>query len=70
MAADAPLVWLYGYGFPLHREGPLEWADSVGLQYVVETLRAFGAEHGPQHWTLAPLLARPLSGGRRFYEDL
>ncbi len=34
-ASDIDMVYLTGYGFPLHRGGPMLYADTVGLSNVV-----------------------------------
>jgi 3-hydroxyacyl-CoA dehydrogenase len=54
-AGDVDVVWVYGYGFPAWRGGPLRWADSVGLRSIVADLEAFERQHGAA-WTPAPLL--------------
>jgi short chain enoyl-CoA hydratase (EC 4.2.1.17)/3-hydroxyacyl-CoA dehydrogenase (EC 1.1.1.35) len=46
-ASDIDLVYLNGYGFPLHRGGPMLYADTVGLPQVVRSLRRFAAEPVP-----------------------
>jgi len=38
-ASDVDVVWVYGYGWPVYRGGPMFWADSVGLPNIVEGLR-------------------------------
>ena len=38
-ASDIDVVWVYGYGWPVYRGGPMYWADSVGLQMIVEGLK-------------------------------
>ena len=38
-ASDIDVVWVYGYGWPVYRGGPMFWADTVGLQTVVEGLK-------------------------------
>ena len=38
-ASDIDVVWVYGYGWPVWRGGPMYWADSVGLQMIVEGLK-------------------------------
>ena len=59
-ASDIDVVYLMGYGFPIHRGGPMLYADSVGLYAVVQRMRQFAANpYGdPKFWTPAPLLAR------------
>ena len=29
-ASDIDVVWVYGYGWPVYRGGPMFWADSEG----------------------------------------
>jgi 3-hydroxyacyl-CoA dehydrogenase len=38
-ASDIDVVWVYGYGWPVYRGGPMFWADSVGLDEIVAGLR-------------------------------
>ena len=37
---DIDVVWIYGYGWPVYRGGPMHWADSEGLQKIVDGLKA------------------------------
>ena len=66
-ASDIDLVYLNGYGFPLHRGVPMLYADTVGLPQVVRSLRRFAAEPGADaSWQPAPLLVRLAEEGRSF----
>jgi 3-hydroxyacyl-CoA dehydrogenase len=67
-ASDIDMIYLTGYGFPLHRGGPMLYADMMGLYNVVDRMKQFGANpHGdPAFWTPAPLLARLAAEGRSF----
>ncbi len=38
-ASDIDVVWVYGYGWPVYRGGPMFWADSEGLEKIVDGLR-------------------------------
>jgi 3-hydroxyacyl-CoA dehydrogenase len=38
-ASDIDVVWVYGYGWPVYRGGPMFWADTVGLDKIVEGLK-------------------------------
>jgi 3-hydroxyacyl-CoA dehydrogenase len=38
-ASDVDVVWVYGYGWPVYRGGPMFWADSEGLGKIVDGLR-------------------------------
>lgn len=46
-ASDIDVTWVYGYGWPIYRGGPMHYGDSVGLDKVVETLRKYGEEPSP-----------------------
>ncbi len=67
-ASDIDMIYLTGYGFPLHRGGPMLYADMMGLYNVVDRLKQFAANpHGdPDFWQPAPLLARLASQGKSF----
>ncbi|MEO8278672.1 MAG: 3-hydroxyacyl-CoA dehydrogenase NAD-binding domain-containing protein [Ideonella sp.] len=66
-ASDIDLVYLNGYGYPLHRGGPMLYADTVGLPNVVRSLRRFAAEPGADaSWQPAPLLVRLAEQGKTF----
>jgi 3-hydroxyacyl-CoA dehydrogenase len=64
-AGDIDIVYIYGYGFPRYRGGPMFYADTVGLARVCETVERFHAEHG-ELWTPAPLLERLAREGGKF----
>ena len=38
-ASDIDVVWVYGYGWPVYRGGPMFWADTEGLEQIVEGLK-------------------------------
>ena len=40
-ASDIDVVYIFGYGFPVHRGGPLNYADEVGLFNVVQAMNRF-----------------------------
>ena len=67
-ASDIDIVYLFGYGFPLYRGGPMLYADSMHLIDVVHTMKRFAANpHGdPAFWQPAPLLARLAGEGKSF----
>ncbi|HEY0623823.1 3-hydroxyacyl-CoA dehydrogenase NAD-binding domain-containing protein [Sphingomonas sp.] len=43
-ASDIDVVWIYGYGWPPYRGGPMFWADTVGLKTIVAGLEKHGFE--------------------------
>ncbi|MDH4449581.1 MAG: 3-hydroxyacyl-CoA dehydrogenase NAD-binding domain-containing protein [Rhodoferax sp.] len=67
-AGDIDIVYLYGYGFPAHRGGPMNYADEVGLFNVVQAMHRFAQNplDDAQFWQPAPLLARLAAEGRTF----
>ncbi|WP_425259855.1 3-hydroxyacyl-CoA dehydrogenase NAD-binding domain-containing protein [Rubrivivax sp. RP6-9] len=67
-ASDIDMVYLTGYGFPLHRGGPMCYADTVGLFNVVQTMKKFAANphDDASFWQPAPLLARLAAEGKSF----
>jgi 3-hydroxyacyl-CoA dehydrogenase len=65
-ASDIDMVYLTGYGFPLHRGGPMLYADQVGLYNVARTVQRFAAQSGDTFWQPAPLLAKLAAEGKTF----
>jgi 3-hydroxyacyl-CoA dehydrogenase len=67
-ASDIDMVYITGYGFPIHRGGPMLYADQVGLFNVVQSMKRF--QQNPRDdagfWEPAPLLARLAAEGRTF----
>ncbi len=45
-ASDIDIVWIYGYGWPVYRGGPMFYADTVGLTTVLAKLKEFQARFG------------------------
>jgi 3-hydroxyacyl-CoA dehydrogenase len=67
-ASDIDMVYLTGYGFPLHRGGPMNYADTVGLFNVTQAMKRFAANphDDAKFWQPAPLLARLAAEGKTF----
>ena len=65
---DIDVVYVYGYGFPAWRGGPMHYADSVGLANVLERVREFEQRFGSENWTPAPLLEKLVSNGNTLAE--
>jgi len=63
-AADIDLAWIHGYGFPRWRGGPMYWADTLGLDKVLDRIRAFDVEN--DYWEPSQLLVRLAEGGETF----
>jgi 3-hydroxyacyl-CoA dehydrogenase len=67
-ASDIDMVYLTGYGFPLHRGGPMCYADTQGLFNVVQAMKRFAANphDDASFWQPAPLLAKLAAEGKSF----
>jgi len=67
-ASDVDMVYLAGYGFPMHRGGPMNYADQQGLFNVVQRMKRFAANPHDDagFWQPAPLLARLAAEGKTF----
>jgi 3-hydroxyacyl-CoA dehydrogenase len=63
--SDIDIVWIYGYGWPAYRGGPMFYADTVGLKTVRERLREFEARFGAD-FKPAPLLETLAAEGGSF----
>jgi 3-hydroxyacyl-CoA dehydrogenase len=64
-ATDIDIIYLYGYGFPSYRGGPMWYADRVGLDKVHNRVCEFHRQFGAL-WEPAPLLEQLASQGRTF----
>jgi 3-hydroxyacyl-CoA dehydrogenase len=64
-AGDIDIVYVYGFGFPRYRGGPMFYADTVGLPKVLERVREYRSRFG-DYWKPAPLLERLAAAGRTF----
>ncbi len=65
-ASDIDVIWVYGYGWPVYRGGPMFWADQIGLRKLRDTMLAFQKASGDAFWTPAPLLSRLADEGKGF----
>ncbi|MBV9767054.1 MAG: hypothetical protein JOZ48_19590 [Acidobacteriaceae bacterium] len=63
---DIDITYLYGYGFPAWRGGPMFYADTVGLKNVLTRIEEFEEQHGSELWHPAPLLKRLAETGSTF----
>ena len=67
-ASDIDIVYIFGYGFPAHRGGPMNYADEVGLFNVVQAMHRFAQNplDDAKFWQPAPLLAKLAAEGKTF----
>ena len=64
-ASDIDVVWVYGYGWPVYRGGPMFWADTVGLATIVEGLRRQEERMKPE-FSFSKLLLDKAEAGEKF----
>ena len=62
---DVDVTFLYGYGFPRYRGGPMKYADTVGLPQILADIREF-AKEDPLFWRASPLLVELVERGADF----
>ena len=65
-ASDIDVIWVYGYGWPVYRGGPMFWADQIGLKSFRDKMLEFQKQSGDAFWTPAPLLTRLANEGKGF----
>ena len=65
-ASDIDVIWVYGYGFPAHRGGPMFYADLIGLPKIAERLTTTAARFGDDGLKPAPLLVQLAAEGKSF----
>ncbi|MEM0987653.1 MAG: 3-hydroxyacyl-CoA dehydrogenase NAD-binding domain-containing protein [Pseudomonadota bacterium] len=66
-ASDIDVTYVYGYGFPVYRGGPMFYADLIGLPKVLEKIKAFhAAGYGDKVWQPAALIERLVAEGKNF----
>ncbi len=65
-ASDIDVTWVYGYGWPVYRGGPMHYADSIGLDTIVAAMRKYGEQTGDPGWEPAALMLRLAEEGKGF----
>jgi 3-hydroxyacyl-CoA dehydrogenase len=63
---DIDVVWLYGYGWPIYRGGPMYDADRIGLKHIVDRLSFYASTTNDSSLQPAPLLERLAAEDRTF----
>jgi 3-hydroxyacyl-CoA dehydrogenase len=64
-ASDIDVVWVYGYGWPVYRGGPMFWADTEGLTKIVDGLKSQEARMGGD-FSFSRLLLEKAAKGEKF----
>ena len=67
-ASDIDMVYIAGYGFPMFRGGPMNYADQFGLFNVVQAMNRFARNpmDDAEFWKPAPLLRQLVAEGKTF----
>jgi 3-hydroxyacyl-CoA dehydrogenase len=65
-ASDIDVIWVYGYGWPVYRGGPMFWADQIGLKALRDRMLEFQKATGDAFWAPAPRLTRLADAGKGF----
>ena len=63
---DIDVIWLYGYGWPVWRGGPMHYADTVGLKHIRDRLAHYAKESGDETLQPAALLNKLADEGGTF----
>ena len=66
-ASDIDIVWINGYGWPVYRGGPMFYADLIGPDKVLATLREFEATMGEDFKPAA--LLESLAAENKHFQD-
>ncbi len=64
-SSDIDIIYIYGYGFPAFRGGPMHYADQVGLKNVYARICELEQSQG-YWWKPAPLLKDLAASGKTF----
>jgi 3-hydroxyacyl-CoA dehydrogenase len=62
---DVDMVFVFGYGFPRHRGGPLHYADTVGAATLVARIQDY-AKEDDRYWQVPALLQKMADDGSSF----
>lgn len=65
-ASDIDVVYVYGYGWPVYRGGPMHYANSLGLDKVLAKIRHYHKTTGDDFWEPSPLLVTLAEQGKSF----
>jgi 3-hydroxyacyl-CoA dehydrogenase len=66
---DIDVIWRYGYGFPVHRGGPMFYADRIGLKKIRDGLLRFYQRDGDAALEPAPVIEELVKKNAGFYSS-
>jgi 3-hydroxyacyl-CoA dehydrogenase len=62
--SDIDVIWVYGYGWPVYRGGPMYWADQIGLKTIRDRMLELQRRTGDDSWRPARLLSQLADQGK------
>jgi len=63
--SDIDVVFIFGYGFPAHKGGPMHWAErEIGLKRIYETLSKYSKQFPDRPWFRPSELLRKCVEGK------
>jgi 3-hydroxyacyl-CoA dehydrogenase len=63
---DIDVIWVYGYGWPVWRGGPMYYADRLGLSHISDRLKFYADRSGDEKLQPASALQGLAAEGRGF----
>lgn len=64
--SDIDVAYIYGYGYPVSRGGPMHYADSIGLKTIYDTICQYAKDFGDEFWQPSALLKQLAEEGKTF----
>ncbi len=68
-SSDIDVIYVYGYGFPVYRGGPMQYADEIGLDTIYQAMCKYRdklGEYGKAWFEPAPLIKQLAEQGKKF----
>ena len=65
-ASDIDVTYVYGYGWPVYRGGPMHYANTMGLDKVLAKIRHYHETTGDDFWAPSALLVSLAEHGKSF----
>ena len=62
---DVDMVFVFGYGFPRYRGGPLHYADTLGAKELVARITRY-AQEDANYWQVPAILQQMAETGKTF----
>jgi 3-hydroxyacyl-CoA dehydrogenase len=67
--SDIDVIYVYGYGFPVYRGGPMQYADHIGVKAIYDTMCRYQndlGDYGKSWFKPSPLLKKLAEEGKQF----